>query len=114
MSRRDNAPVAWETTRSFGVGVSRHFFISAFYIATVIAFFFLWSWTASVLTGSEEEFGIGKLSDILICVHGGGIMLFLVLIGSHWLALCGFLSRGAVIRNLKRRIEELSSRTGQG
>lgn len=70
--------------------MTRHFFMSAFWLATLVAYFLLWSWTATVLTGSED-FAFGKLSDMVMCLQGGGVLFFLVLIGSLWLLGCGFL-----------------------
>lgn len=104
MSPQDNPVSPWKAANPFVM--TRHFVMSAFCIATLVAFFLLWSWIATVLTGGRD-FDFGRPFDIAISLHGGGIALALALIGALWLS--GYLSRRHLVRKLSRRIEELES-----
>ncbi len=107
MSERGNPATLPNTAGRFVL--TRHFLMSAVLVASVGAFLLVWSRFAKAITG-DEIYSIGNISDIIIHSNGGGVVVFLTLIGSTWLLLCEVLSKRHRVRELSRRIEELESK----
>jgi hypothetical protein len=89
--------------------VTSHFLVSGLAVMTLITYFVVWSRVATYLTG-DDTYAISGFRDILITLSGAGVIIFLALGGFAWLVLCGYFSRGALIRELNRKIEELEKR----
>jgi hypothetical protein len=106
MSERANPATLLNTAGPFVV--TRYFLMSALLVASLGAFLLVWSRFAKAITG-DEIYSIGNISGIIIQSNGGGVVVFLTLIGSIWLLLCEVLSKSHRVRELSRRIEELES-----